>query len=164
MRGRFVLEAIGLTGVTLLALACSPVCGSSSASSTNASCGSGGSAHRAYVVVEHGSGASITRCVGFTAASIDGAAAMRLSGLQYQSRASAAAQAMCQIDNEPATFDRCFPLNQPYWALFVESHRSWGPAPQGYAEVRLGDGDALGWHYVAAGDPSPAPPPLPPAS
>jgi hypothetical protein len=43
---------------------------------------------------------------------------------------------------------------------FVEVGGVWSSAPRGYADVRLHDGDALGWHYVPASDPAPAPPPL----
>lgn len=162
MRIRFVPGGTGLVGLMLLLVACGPQCGSTHIASATTSCNPTNTSHRAYVVVEHASGNSITRCVGFTGDSIDGETAMRLSGLEYQSAPIDSGKAMCQVDLEPAKFDRCFPQNQPYWALFVESHGHWGSAAGGYVQVNLHDGDALGWHYVSANDSAPAPPPLPP--
>lgn len=123
-------------------------------------CANAGAAHRAYVVVEHLSGASFERCVGFEGPMIDGQALMDQSGVQYGVYTLSSGKAVCQVDNEPKQYSQCFPLGQPYWALFVETHGTWASAPAGFADVKLHDGEALGWHYVPASDPSPAPPPL----
>ena len=111
-------------------------------------------------MVEHLSGASLQRCVGFDGSTIDGQTLMDQSGVQYAAHALSTGKAVCQVDNEPTQFSQCFPPQQPYWALFVESHGRWTNATGGFTEARLRDGEALGWHYVAADDPSPAPPPL----
>ncbi|HVH63237.1 MAG TPA: hypothetical protein VNA65_06515 [Candidatus Dormibacteraeota bacterium] len=157
-----VRSAVGLIGMLLLFAACSQQCGSQT-SRTTAGCSPSGAAHRAYVVVEHGSGLSITRCIGFSGDFIDGESAMHQSGIEYRATAVSSGKAMCQVDSEPAQLDQCFPQNEPYWALFVASSGHWKSAPGGYTQVKLHDGDAMGWHYVAATDPSPAPPPLPSA-
>ena len=122
------------------------------------------SSHRAYVVVQHLSGQSIQRAVSFTSSEIDGPAAMDASGIEYKAQSVSTGKVVCQVDNEPVTFTTCFPQNQPYWALFIASGGRWSSAPSGISQVKLHDGDAIGWHYVPSGDSSPSPPPMPKAS
>ncbi len=146
-------------GFVLLVAACSSPRATSSAAQV-ISCTNAGAPHHAYVVVQHLSGASLQRCVGFNGAMIDGQALMDQSGVQYQAHALSAGKAVCQVDNEPAEVSQCFPPQQPYWALFVETGGKWVSGDAGgFTEAKLHDGDALGWHYVAASDRSPAPPP-----
>lgn len=118
-------------------------------------------AHHAYVVVQHLNGSSFDRRIDFTGSEIDGVAAMDRSGLEYQAQSVTTGKVVCQVDNEPASFTSCFPQNKPYWALFVAVRGKWSSAAGGLSEVKLHDGEAIGWHYVQAGDPSPAPPPMP---
>ena len=154
-------------GVALfLIIACSALiaaCGAPVATSTNGSpsaCTGSSAANRAYVVVQHLSGATMQRCVGFSEGSIDGQTLMDQSGIQYQANSISSGKVVCQVDFEPKQFSQCFPANQPYWALFIESAGRWTSAAGGFSDVRLHDREALGWHYVGAMDPSPAPPPL----
>ena len=107
------------------------------------------------------SGAWIERCVGFSSDSIDGQTIMDRSGIEYRAQVVSSGKVVCQVDREPSQFSQCFPLNQPYWALFVETSGQWASAAAGYADVRLRDTQAIGWHYVRATDPAPAPPPKP---
>ena len=123
-------------------------------------CAAGSGPHHAYVVVEHLSGASSQQCVAFSGDVIDGQTLMDRSGVEYSARSLSSGKVVCQVDNEPKTFSQCFPQNKPYWALFVEVRGVWSNAAGGYADVLLHDGEAMGWHYVPASDPSPAPPPL----
>ncbi len=151
-----------VAGITLavVAAACSSPRASSSAGQFN-SCVNSGAAHHAYVVVQHLSGASFQRCVGFDGAEIDGQTLMDQSGIQYEAHPLSSGKAVCQVDHEPQQYSQCFPQNQPYWALFVETNRKWVSAPGGFTDTKLHDGEALGWHYVPANASSPAPPPLP---
>jgi hypothetical protein len=137
-------------------------CGSSPTSSASPAntCVNGGAAHHAYVVVEHLSGASIQKCVGFAGATIDGQALMDQSTIEYQKQTFSFGNGACQIDNEPAQFSECFPKNKPYWSLFVETGGAWAAAQTSYNAVNLQDKEALGWHYVDSSDQNPAPPPL----
>jgi hypothetical protein len=98
--------------------------------------------------------------VGFAGDTIGGQALMDQSGIVYQAQTFSFGKAVCQLDNEPAQFTKCFPANQPYWALFVETAGAWATAPNGFTDAKLHDKEALGWHYVQQTDPSPAPPPL----
>ncbi len=145
-----------------LALILATGCGgaaTNAAASPASSCVNSGAPHHAYVVVQHLSGASIQKCVGFSSDTIDGPTLMDSSKLEYQAQTFSFGKAVCQIDNEPKTFEQCFPQNQPYWALFVETNGAWAQASNGYTQITLHDKDALGWHYVQQSDPSPAPPP-----
>ncbi|MEP6751262.1 MAG: hypothetical protein ABI959_00780 [Candidatus Dormiibacterota bacterium] len=145
--------------LALVIAACGGSSPTSQASPTS-SCVNGGAAHHAYVVVQHLTGATVQKCVGFSADTIDGESLMHQSGVEYQAQTFSFGKGVCQIDNEPTSFPKCFPPNQPYWSLFVETGGAWASAPNGYATVNLHDKEALGWHYVQQTDPSPAPPPL----
>jgi hypothetical protein len=145
-----------------LALFISACVGSASTGQTSptSSCANAGAPHHAYVVVEHSSGASIQKCVGFAGDTIDGQALMDQSGIQYQAQTFSFGKAVCQVDNEPARYSTCFPPNQPTWWAFIEAGAAWTCAQTGYSAVTLHDKEAIGWHYVQTTDPCPAPPPL----
>jgi hypothetical protein len=149
------LLAAGMTLALVAVAACSPPRAGSSTGCVNAE-----APHRAYVVVQHLSGASFQRCVGFTGPMIDGQTLMDQSGVQYEAHSLNSGRAVCQVDNEPKQFTQCFPQNQPYWALFVETRGAWTSSAGGFTDARLHDTEALGWHYVPSSDPSPGPPPL----
>jgi len=139
-------------------------CGSSSATSSTSpstACVNASAPHHAYVVVQHLSGSSVQRCVGFTSDTIDASALMDSSGIEYQTQTYSFGKAICQIDNEPAQYTECLPQNQPYWSLFLETDNAWAVAQTGYTQVALRDREALGWRYVQPTDASPSPPPLP---
>jgi hypothetical protein len=142
----------GVLGMLLMAACGSPACGSQSAGT-----------HHAYVVVQHLSGSWLERKVDFSGDAIDGVAAMDRSGLEYHAESVTSGKVVCQVDDEPASFTTCFPQNKPYWALFVMSGGKWSSALGGVSDVRLHDGEAMGWHYVQAGAASAAPPPMPKA-
>ena len=138
-------------------------CGGSSPTSQpspTSTCNNPTATHRAYIVVQHLSGTSLQKCVGFEADTIDGQAIMDQSGIEYQAQTFSFGKAVCQVDYEPAQFTACFPQNQPYWALFIETNGAWASAANGYTDVKLHDKEALGWHYVQQSTASPAPPPL----
>ena len=115
---------------------------------------------RVLVVVEHLSGASLQRCVGFNGDSMDGQTLMDQSGIEYQTQTFSFGKAVCQVDNEPKQFSGCLPKNQPYWSLWVETGGRWSMAQVGYTQIQIHDKEALGWHDVSPTDASPSPPPL----
>jgi hypothetical protein len=137
-------------------------CGNSPSSSASpaVSCVNPSAAHHAYVVVEHLSGASIQKCVGFAGDTIDGASLMDQSTVPYQTQTFSFGKGVCSVDNEPAQFTECFPKDKPYWSLFIETNGAWAAAQTGYAAINLHDKDALGWRYVDAAAQNPSPPPL----
>jgi hypothetical protein len=135
---------------------------SATASPGTAACVNANAAHKAYVVVQHGGGASVQKCVGFDAEQIGGEDLMKKSGIEYQTQDfSGVGKAVCQLDNEPAQFSECFPKDRPFWAMYVSQGGSgWQQGQSAYTAVSLKDGDALGWEYQSA-TASPPPPPLP---
>lgn len=128
--------------------------------SPTSSCVNAGALHHAYVVVQHLSGASLQKCVGFAGVTIDGQALMDQSGVEFQAQTFSYGKAVCQVDNEPAQYSTCFPPNQPTWWAFTEVSGAWACAQTGYTAVTLHDKEAIGWRYVQTTDPCPAPPPL----
>jgi hypothetical protein len=155
---KHISPASAILAIVLAAAACGSSTPSASGSPTPA-CVNAGAPHHAYVVVEHLSGKSLQKCVGFTGDTIDGQALMNQSGISFQTQTYSFGKAACAIDNEPAQFTQCLPQNAPYWALFVETGGAWTSAQTAYDAVTLHDKDALGWHYVQANDASPSPPP-----
>ena len=130
--------------------------------SSGAACVNQTAAHHAYVVVEHLSGATLQRCVGFNGEQLGGEELMNQSGIKYTAQTfSGLGKAVCQIDGEPASFTECFPKDKPFWGLLVETGGGpWTDAQSGYTQINLKDGDALGWSYRSAtGSPSPLPMP-----
>jgi len=55
--------------------------------------------------------------------------------VEYQAHPLSTGKAVCQVDNEPAQVSQCFPPQQPYWALFVESSGRWANATGGFTEA-----------------------------
>jgi hypothetical protein len=145
-----------------LALVIAACGGSSPASqaSPTSSCINAGAVHRAYVVVQHQSGTSLQKCVGFAGDTIDGQSLMDQSGIEYQAQTFSFGKAVCQVDNEPTQFGTCFPPNQATWWAFIEAGGVWACAQTGYTAVTLHDKEAIGWRYVRTADPCPPPPPL----
>jgi hypothetical protein len=137
-------------------------CGSSPTSSASpaVSCVNASAAHHAYVVVEHLSGASIQKCVGFAGDTIDGASLMDQSTIAYQTQTFSFGKGVCAIDNEPAQYSECFPKDKPYWSLFIETGGAWTAAQTGYTAINLHDKEALGWRYVDSSNQNPSPPPV----
>jgi hypothetical protein len=145
--------------LALVIAACGGTSPTSQASPT-ASCVNAGAVHHAYVVVQHLSGATVQKCVGFAGDTLDGQSLMDQSGIEYRTQTFSFGKAVCQIDIEPAQYSTCLPPNQPSWWLFIESENAWTVASTGYTAVNLHDRGALGWRYVPASDASPSPPPV----
>ena len=146
--------------LALVLIACGGTPNNSSASPAT-SCVNASALHRAYVVVQHSSGTTLQKCVGFAGDTIDGQSLMDQSGITFQTQTFSFGKAVCSIDNEPAQYAKCFATSGPNWSLFIEAGGSWTVAQTGYADpkVMLHDKDALGWRYIAY-EPSPSPPPL----
>jgi hypothetical protein len=149
---------LALAIVSVNACGGSPSTGSGPASPTS-TCVNAGAPHFAYVVVQHQAGTTVQKCVGFTGDSIDGSALMDQSGVEFATQTFSFGKAVCQIDNEPAKYDKCFADTGPNWSLFIDAGSSWTTAQTGYTQVTLHDKDALGWRYTA--DQNASPPPLP---
>jgi hypothetical protein len=131
------------------------------------------STHRVAVVVQHGDGATLSRCVAFTTGSISGEQALAGSHIEAGLLPSGGfGKAVCQLDNEPATYPpTCWTGTSPFWALFVAHGGGWAYSTVGVSSIVLHDGDSLGFRYQSqskhdppssGGDcPDPTAPPTP---
>jgi hypothetical protein len=157
-------HAIAASATLALLIATAAACGatpSAGSASPTSSCVDASAPHHAYVVVQHlaSAGAPLQKCVGFSGDTIDGQTLMDKSGVEYQAQTFSFGKAVCQVDNEPQQYSKCFADSGPNWVLFVDAGGTWAEAQTGYTQVTLHDKEALGWRYTA--DPSPSPPALP---
>ncbi|MDQ6899934.1 MAG: hypothetical protein M3072_10580 [Candidatus Dormibacteraeota bacterium] len=154
-----------LTASAILALtatACGPGSGTASQTpSTQAGCANAQAPHRAYLVVQHLSGKVVQACLGFEGDSINGPNLMKKSGVEFRTTSTSLGLGICQVDNEPAHFDQCFPPGAPYWALLLDpkGEPNWLDSTTGLDQVQVADGGAIGWQYRPQ---TGSPPPLPP--
>jgi hypothetical protein len=151
----------GLAGLVFLVVA---ACGGGTtappAAVSTPACVNASAPHKVHVVVQHQSGVSIDRCVGFATDKEPGADLMAASGIDFKTQHFSFGDAACAIDGEPKSFDTCLPQGAPYWALWTATAGGpWQMAQTGYADVKLGDGDALGWRYTPQSETNPSPPP-----
>lgn len=128
-------------------------------------CAFASGAHHVAVVVEHGNGAVLTRCVAFDSSQLTGEQVMQMSGIEYgtSSYGGGLGKAVCQVDGEPTSYPpNCLNSTSPYWAMFVSpAGGNWSVAKAGISSQEFADGDALGWHYVPQVGPGGGPPPSP---
>jgi hypothetical protein len=117
--------------------------------------------HHVALVVEHGNGSAVKRCVAFTTASISGQQLLANSGVSWSGETFGGfGEAVCALDGEPAQYAAC-PGKDAYWAVFVaRSGAAWQLANVGISSLALHDGDAEGFRYVPASG-TPAAPPSP---
>jgi hypothetical protein len=154
-RARASVLALAIAGTAGSAIALSPL-----GPFAGSACAGSGPYHAA-LVVEHGSGLTIQRCVAFSNATITGQQLLEMSGIEYATATFGFGQAVCQIDNEPAYFSACLPPSPDlYWAMFVSrSGGPWAASNLGISSQTFADGDAEGFRY----DPqtgTAAPPPV----
>ena len=105
-------------------------------------CAAAGS-HHAALVVEHGDGSIVSRCVAFSTAAISGEELLNRSGVVWSSQTFGGfGAAVCALDGEPAHYVDC-PGKDRYWAVFAaRGGGSWQLANVGISTLTLHDGDA----------------------
>jgi hypothetical protein len=129
------------------------------ASPLTESCAGAGS-NQAALVVEHGDGSVVTRCVPFDAGTVTGEALLDASGLTWSGQNFGGfGEAVCALDGEPAHYTQCLG-NTDYWAVFVSrAGGAWQLSSVGISSLTLADGDAEGFRYVPVSGVPPEPPP-----
>ena len=152
------LASAGLAGLVFLIVAgCG---GANPGSSAGSGCVNGGAPNKAYLVVQHQTGSTLQKCVGFSSSQLAGDQLMKDSGVKYATQHFSFGDAVCAIDSEPQSFDSCLPQGAPYWALWVSvKGGAWQQAQTGFTAVELAPGDALGWRYTPQSEKNPSPPP-----
>jgi hypothetical protein len=158
---RAALVVLATIGLAAVASACSSSSSPSSAASASASCSGVAGAHHARVVVEVSPSKVLSRCVGFSSASIGAVPLLDASHFELGTQQFSFGLAICQIDNVPAHYSQCLPSGADYWALFVSQGGSaWTNPSVGVSDITLHDGDSLGFRYDSPNG-NPAPPPTP---
>jgi hypothetical protein len=149
-----------ILGATAVATAVAALAALAPLSPLVSSCAGAGPNHAA-LVVEHGDGSAVTRCVAFDTASVSGEQLLNLSGVAWSGQSFGSfGEAVCAVDAEPAHYSTC-PGKDSYWAFFVaRGGGPWQLTSVGVSTLTLGDGDAEGLRYVPAVG-SPAAPPSP---
>ena len=140
-------RALGLGVVALMLAALASLAPVSAMVPTCAAAG----AHHAALVVDHGDGSAVTRCVAFDTRQISGEQLLTLSGIAWSGQTFGGfGEAVCALDGEPARYVDC-PGKESYWAVFVSNGGgAWQLAGVGISSLVLGDGDAEGFRYVPA--------------
>jgi hypothetical protein len=121
----------------------------------------GAGSSQAALVVEHGDGRVVTRCVSFGSATVTGQALLESSGVSWSGQTFGSyGVAVCALDAEPLHYTAC-PGQDSYWAIFVSrGGAAWQLSSNGISSLTLGAGDAEGFRYVPAAG-TPAAPPSP---
>jgi hypothetical protein len=125
-------------------------------------CVQAASAYHAGIVVELGNGQVVRQCVGFNSSTITALAVLDGSGIQHETESyGGLGEAVCQIDDEPASYTSCLPTSGSYWVFFIwRGGGPWSSSPQGVSVATVGDGDDVGFRYdpLAGADPPPVSP------
>lgn len=120
-----------------------------------------GGPNRAGLVVVHGDGRVLTRCVTFTEERISGVALLQRAGLAVDANTGPMGSAVCTINREGCPANDCFCQCKgnpcTYWNYF---HRnadgSWAYSGMGAATWTVGNGDIDGWVWGDGSAPPPA--------
>jgi hypothetical protein len=148
--------------VPLLAIGLGTVSAAAQAGPAEPLCVQAASANHAGIVVELGNGQVVRQCVGFNASTITALSVLQGSGIEYSTASyGGLGEAVCQIDDEPASYTSCLPSSGSYWVFFISrGGGAWTNAPQGVSVATVGDGDDVGFRYdpLAGADPPPASP------
>jgi hypothetical protein len=128
------------------------------ASPVPSACAAAGS-HHAALVVEHGDGSVVSRCVAFDASQVTGEELLNASGIVWSGQTFGGfGDAVCSMDGEPARYSSC-PGKDGYWAVFVvRGGGAWQLSNVGISTLTLADGDAEGFRYVPSSGNQVAPP------
>jgi len=125
-------------------------------------CAQAASAHHAGIVVELGNAQVVRQCVGFDTATVTALDVLKASGIEYATATyGGLGVAVCQIDNEPASYTECLPASGSYWVFFISrGGGAWANSSQGVSNTTVGDGDDVGFRYdpLAGADPPPVSP------
>jgi hypothetical protein len=115
--------------------------------------------NRVGLVVVHGDGSTITRCVEFDESEISGYDILQRSGLEIvAAQDSGMGAAICTIDGEGCPDSDCFCQCQgstcTYWSYWHLNGSDWVYSPAGASTYKAHNGDVEGWRW-GENDPPP---------
>lgn len=111
--------------------------------------------NRAALVVVHGDGRTVTRCVEFAEAQISGLELVQRSGLDLNLEASGMGASICWLDGEGCTypgqscFCQCEGENCLYWSYWRSQAGAWVYSNLGAASTVVTPGAVEGWVWGA---------------
>jgi hypothetical protein len=108
--------------------------------------------NQAGLVVVHGDGQVVTRCVSFAEEEIDGLALLERSGLDLNIEVGGlVGSTVCRIDEEGCTYpaESCFCRCQgspcTFWTYWLPQDGDWAFSNLGASDTRVRHGDVQGW-------------------
>jgi len=112
--------------------------------------------NRVGLVVVHGDGSTITRCIEFDESEISGYDVLQRSGLEIvAAHDSGMGAAICAIDGEGCSKSSCLTCDVPnYWSYWHLDGSAWTYSSVGVSTYKAHDGDIEGWRW-GEGDPPP---------
>ncbi len=110
--------------------------------------------NRVGLVVMHGDGSTITRCIEFNESELSGYDVLQRSGLEIvAAQDSGAGAAICAVDGEGCPKSSCLTCDVPnYWSYWHLEGSTWIYSPVGASTYKVNDGDVEGWRW-GGGDP-----------
>lgn len=102
------------------------------------------------LVVEHGDGSTLTRCIAFGGSSLTGEEVLAQSGIPYKTVSfGGLSDAVCQVDDEPLSYPpTCWTSDSKFWELFVaRKGGTWSSSSLGVSTQVFHDGDSEGLRY-----------------
>lgn len=123
-------------------------------------------ANQAGLVIVHGNGQVITRCVQFSEPELSGYDLLQRSGLDLNIDAGGMGVAICRIDNEGCTYPQqsCFCGTEGdsyrYWAYWQLAGGIWQYANLGASNHQVQPGTVEGWIWGTGNLEAATPPPL----
>lgn len=121
---------------------------------------------RAGLVIVHGDGSVMTRCVSFDPPSLSGAELLVRSGIDLAMEAGAMGAAICRINGEgcnfpqEACFCQCEGTPCRYWSYWRLQEGAWVYSNLGAGNTTVRNGDVEGWRWGIGTAQTAEPPPL----
>lgn len=112
--------------------------------------------NRVGLVIRHGNGTTITRCVEFNGSEISGYDLLMRSGLDIVADfGSGMGAAICSIEGEGCPVNECLTCATPdYWSYWRLTDGAWSYYQAGASTSTVRDGDVEGWSW-GSGNPPP---------
>jgi hypothetical protein len=106
--------------------------------------------HQAGLVIVHGDGSLVSRCVGFPEESISGQELVSRAGLDLHMEATAMGPSVCRLDGEGCSagsncFCQCMSSPCVYWSYWQWDGAMWVYATLGAGSTTVADGSLEGW-------------------
>lgn len=106
--------------------------------------------HRAGLVIVHGDGSVLSRCVEFDGESISGYELLERSGLELRMEVSGMGPTICAVDQEGCgagehCFCRCLSSPCEYWSYWRLEDDGWRYASVGAGNTQVSDGMVEAW-------------------